>query len=45
MTHNPNSVAGRALDRADARVRQDEGLGGALRAFWDRVRSGDLGMI
>ena len=29
MTHNPNSVAGRALDRADARVRQDEGLGGA----------------
>ena len=45
MTHNPNSVAGRALDRADARVRQDEGLGGAARAFWDRVRSGDLGMI
>ena len=28
MTQNPNSVAGRALDRADARVRQDEGLGG-----------------
>ena len=45
MTGNPNSVAGRALDRADTRVRQDEGLGGALRAFWDRVRSGDLGMI
>jgi D-xylose transport system permease protein len=45
MTHNPNSVAGRALDRADTRVRQDEGLGGALRAFIDRVRSGDLGMI
>jgi D-xylose transport system permease protein len=45
MTHNPNSVAGRALDRADTRVRQDEGLAGALRAFIDRVRSGDLGMI
>ncbi len=45
MTQNPNSVAGRALDRADARVRQDEGFLGALRAFWDRVRSGDLGMI
>jgi D-xylose transport system permease protein len=45
MTHNPNSVAGRALDRADTRLRQDEGLGGALRAFVDRVRSGDLGMI
>ena len=45
MTVNPNSVAGGALDRADTRVRQDEGLGGALRAFIDRVRSGDLGMI
>ncbi len=45
MTDNPNSLAGRALDRADTRVRQDEGLGGALRAFVDRVRSGDLGMI
>ncbi len=45
MSQNPNSVTGQALDRADARVRQDEGLGGALRAFGDRVRSGDLGMI
>lgn len=33
------------LDRADARVRHDEGLGGALRAFIDRVRSGDLGVL
>lgn len=33
------------LDRADARVRHDEGLSGALRAFIDRVRSGDLGML
>lgn len=45
MSSNPNSVSGRALDRADARVRRDEGLGGALRGFTDRVRSGDLGMI
>ena len=34
-----------ALDRADARVRHDEGFGGALRAFLDRVRSGDLGSL
>ena len=33
------------IDRADTRVRADEGLGGALRAFTDRVRSGDLGML
>lgn len=33
------------LDRADTRVRHDEGLSGALRAFIDRVRSGDLGML
>ncbi|MBB3949037.1 sugar ABC transporter permease [Aureimonas jatrophae] len=45
MTVNPNSATGRALDRADARVREDEGLAGALRGFLDRVRSGDLGMI
>lgn len=33
------------LDRADSRVRHDEGIGGAVRAFIDRVRSGDLGML
>ncbi|MER5171091.1 sugar ABC transporter permease [Thioclava sp. GXIMD2076] len=33
------------LDRADTRVRHDEGLAGAGRAFIDRVRSGDLGML
>lgn len=33
------------LDRADVRVRHDEGIAGALRAFIDRVRSGDLGML
>ena len=33
------------LDRADSRVRHDEGIAGALRSFIDRVRSGDLGML
>lgn len=33
------------LDRADARVRHDDGIAGAVRAFIDRVRSGDLGML
>jgi D-xylose transport system permease protein len=33
------------LDRADTRLRHDEGIGGAVRAFVDRVRSGDLGML
>ncbi len=34
-----------ALDRADTRVRHGEGVGGALRAFGHRVRSGDLGPL
>jgi D-xylose transport system permease protein len=33
------------LDRADSRVRHDEGIAGALRALIDRVKSGDLGML
>jgi D-xylose transport system permease protein len=33
------------LDRADARLRHDESFAGAFRAFVDRVRSGDLGML
>ncbi len=33
------------LDRADDRLRHDESFAGALRAFLDRVRSGDLGML
>ena len=40
---DPNKPA--ALDRSDSRVRHDDGIGGALRAFVDRVRSGDLGML
>ena len=34
-----------SLDRADERVRHDDSLAGALRAFLIRVRSGDLGML
>ncbi|NKB79989.1 sugar ABC transporter permease [Ochrobactrum daejeonense] len=33
------------MDRQDARVRHDEGVSGALRGFFDRVRSGDLGSL
>ena len=35
----------RTIDRADERVRQDDGIAGAVRGFIDRVRSGDLGML
>ncbi|TPJ59358.1 sugar ABC transporter permease [Mesorhizobium sp. B2-7-1] len=34
-----------ALDRADARVKHGAGVGGAVSAFLDRVRSGDLGSL
>ncbi|ACM03798.1 ABC sugar transporter, inner membrane subunit [Cereibacter sphaeroides KD131] len=42
MTMDPKPEA---LDRGDSRLRHDEGLLGAARAFFDRVRSGDLGML
>ena len=45
MSTNPNSKAGVALDRADTRVRHDASLGGALRDFGNRIRSGDLGSL
>ncbi|MGY1408896.1 MULTISPECIES: sugar ABC transporter permease [unclassified Luteimonas] len=34
-----------AIDRADERVRHDDSMLGAVRAFFDRVRSGDLGTL
>ncbi len=34
-----------ALDRADVRLRHDEGIAGMVRGFIDRIRSGDLGML
>ena len=45
MSGEPTGLPPQALDRADSRVRHDEGLGGAVRAFLDRMRSGDLGMV
>lgn len=45
MSANPNSKAGAALDRADSRVRHEAGLGGAIRSFGNRIRSGDLGSL
>lgn len=36
---------GALLDRADVRVRHEAGVGGAIRRFVDRVRSGDLGAL
>ena len=40
-----NSLPNKPLDRQDARVRNDEGVSGAVRAFFDRVRTGDLGSL
>lgn len=34
-----------ALDRSDERVRHDDNVRGMVKAFFDRVRSGDLGML
>ena len=33
------------LDRSDERVRHDDNITGMVKAFFDRVRSGDLGML
>ena len=30
------------LDRRDERVKHESGIGGTIRAFFDRVRAGDL---
>lgn len=43
MTSGPNASG--PLDRADVRLRDDNSLIGAFRGFFDRVRSGDLGML
>jgi D-xylose transport system permease protein len=40
-----DTSAATALDRGDIRVKHEAGVGGALRAFLDRVRSGDLGSL
>ena len=38
-------MSGPAVDRSDVRVRHDQGVGGAIRGFLDRLRSGDLGAL
>jgi len=44
MTNNVDKQQA-LLDRADSRVKHEAGIGGAIGAFWDRVRSGDLGAL
>lgn len=44
-TTENDAPAAPLLDRSDERVRHDDGVGGAVRAFLDRVRSGDLGSL
>ncbi len=45
MSRDSRPASAVALDRSDVRVRHDEGVGGSMRSFLDRVRSGDLGML
>ncbi len=43
---NKNAApAAQLLDRSDVRVKHATGVGGAIRAFGDRVRSGELGAL
>lgn len=44
MSNNPNSGKP-LLDRSDVRVSHATGISGSARAFYDRVRSGDLGSL
>ena len=43
MQNEPASPA--LLDRRDERVLHDDSLAGWVRAFWDRIRAGDLGSL
>ena len=46
MTSEKTAAGGAPLmDRADERLKHEAGIGGAVRAFVDRVRSGDLGSL
>ena len=46
MSDMDNAAPARPLlDRSDERVRHDSGLGGAIRRFRDRIRSGELGAL
>lgn len=43
--HTATTPAAPLLDRSDERVKVEQGVGGAIRGFIDRVRSGDLGSL
>ena len=45
MTADSKTAGGPLLDRSDERLKHEAGVGGSLRAFVDRVRSGDLGSL
>jgi D-xylose transport system permease protein len=45
MSDAGGNSAAPLLDRSDERVKHAEGLGGTISAFFDRVRSGDLGSL
>lgn len=46
MSQKPSTTAPTAaLDRSDERFRHDDSIGAMIKAFFDRVRSGDLGML
>ncbi|MEW9305127.1 sugar ABC transporter permease [Labrys neptuniae] len=40
-----SSASKTPLDRADVRVKHDDSIGGAISAFLERIRSGDLGFL
>ncbi|OWV99810.1 ABC transporter permease [Rhizobium sp. R693] len=42
---NQNAPSAPLLDRSDVRVKHETGISGAIRAFADRVKSGDLGSL
>ncbi|CAN7641845.1 sugar ABC transporter permease [Pararhizobium sp. LjRoot235] len=44
-TANENAGVATMLDRSDIRVKHETGISGAVRAFIDRIRSGDLGSL
>jgi D-xylose transport system permease protein len=44
-TDENGASAKQFIDRSDERVTHADGIGGAIRAFLDRVRSGDLGSL
>ncbi|MET3927412.1 ABC-type xylose transport system permease subunit [Devosia sp. 2618] len=44
MTNNVDKQR-ELLDRADTRLKHEAGIGGAIRAFFDRIRTGDLGAL